>query len=163
MLWWHFDKRRKHVSHIKTRSEMKCSKCKRFKQKGTGSARHATRAVGLFRGGAKWCGTKSTFKSRINSRFKLMSLRDSLIVKRNIGSLIIIDLISDKPNLTKYDLLIYSEELETVLNLSNVLCAQWIAVNTSSLIERNTIVITKQALAELSVSLTQDWSYSTKL
>lgn len=85
-----------------------------------------------------------------------MSLRDSLIVKRNIGSLIIIDLISDKPNLTKYDLLIYSEELETVLNLSNVLCAQWIAVNTSSLIERNTIVITKQALAELSVSLTQD-------
>ncbi|MGP1918402.1 MAG: 50S ribosomal protein L4, partial [Candidatus Hodgkinia cicadicola] len=54
-LKWHLDKRRKHVSHIKTRSEMSYSNRKRFKQKGTGGARHATRSVGLFRGGAKFC------------------------------------------------------------------------------------------------------------
>ncbi len=89
---------------------MSYSNLKRYKQKGTGGARHATRAVGLFRGGAKFCAHKYPPQLAVNSRFKLISLRDALLIKRDLGLLMIIDLLSDNYIATKVELLIHSGE-----------------------------------------------------
>lgn len=89
---------------------MSYSNRKRYKQKGSGGARHATRAVGLFRGGAKFCAKRRLSQLSVNSKFKLISLRDSLLIKRDLGLLMIIDLLSDNYIITKVELLIHCNE-----------------------------------------------------
>ncbi|MGP1917798.1 MAG: 50S ribosomal protein L4 [Candidatus Hodgkinia cicadicola] len=156
-LKWHLDKRRKYVSHIKTRGEMSYSNRKRYKQKGTGGARHATRAVGLFRGGAKFCANKKLPQFNINSRCKLISLRDSLLIKRDLGLLMVIDFLSDKFSIAKVELLIHcSEGILSHFNLIDEF--YWGNVNALSISQWKLIVITKLAINKLSLNLLQFWS-----
>ncbi|MGP1914285.1 MAG: 50S ribosomal protein L4 [Candidatus Hodgkinia cicadicola] len=159
VLRWHLDKRRKHVSHIKTRSEMSYSNRKRYKQKGSGGARHATRSPGLFRGGAKFSANKKLPNLNINSRFKLISLRDVLLIKRDLGLLVIIDLLSDNYNITKVELLIHSSEHNlSRFKFNSLDNFHWTNVNTLSVSQWKLVVITKAAIAKLSLNLLQNWN-----
>ncbi|MGP1922479.1 MAG: 50S ribosomal protein L4 [Candidatus Hodgkinia cicadicola] len=159
VLRWHLDKRRKHVSHIKTRSEMSYSNRKRYKQKGSGGARHSTRAVGLFRGGAKFSADKKLPKLNINSRFKLISLRDILLIKRDLGLLMIIDLLSDNHNIAKVELLIHCDERNSSrLKFNSLDNFHWTNVNTLCVSQWKLVAITKAAIIKLSLNLLQNWN-----
>ncbi|MGP1923179.1 MAG: 50S ribosomal protein L4 [Candidatus Hodgkinia cicadicola] len=157
-LRWHLDKRRKHVSHIKTRAEMSYSNRKLYKQKGTGGARHATRAVGLFRGGAKFSAKKKLPQLNVNSKFKLTSLRDALLIKRDLGLLVIMDSLSDKHIITKVELLIHSgEHNSSRLKLNLIDDSHWGNVNALSVSQWKLVAITKVAMVKLSLNLLQSW------
>jgi len=69
---------------VKTRSEVKYSTKKIYRQKGTGGARHGARSAPIFRGGG------------IYKKFRKLGLRHALSAKVAAGELVIVDNIDVK-------------------------------------------------------------------
>ena len=77
---------------VKTRSEVKYSTKKIYRQKGTGGARHGARSAPIFRGGGVYKGpTVRSHGHELTKKFRKLGLRHALSAKAIAGELVIID------------------------------------------------------------------------
>jgi large subunit ribosomal protein L4 len=82
---------------VKTRSEVKYSTKKIYRQKGTGGARHGARSAPIFRGGGIYKGpTPRSHGHELTKKFRKLGLRHALSAKVAAGELVIVDNIDIK-------------------------------------------------------------------
>lgn len=77
---------------VKTRSEVKYSTKKIYRQKGTGGARHGARSAPIFRGGGVYKGpVVRSHGHDLTKKFRKLGLRHALSAKMKAGELVIVD------------------------------------------------------------------------
>jgi len=77
---------------VKTRSEVKYSTKKIYRQKGTGGARHGARSAPIFRGGGIYKGpTPRSHGHELTKKFRKLGLKHALSAKMAAGELVILD------------------------------------------------------------------------
>jgi large subunit ribosomal protein L4 len=77
---------------VKTRSEVKYSTKKIYRQKGTGGARHGARSAPIFRGGGIYKGpTPRSHGHELPKKVRALGLKHALSAKAKAGELVIID------------------------------------------------------------------------
>ncbi|WP_039017755.1 50S ribosomal protein L4 [Halocynthiibacter namhaensis] len=77
---------------VKTRSEVKYSTKKIYRQKGTGGARHGARSAPIFRGGGVYKGpVVRSHGHDLTKKFRALGLRHALSAKLKAGELVVID------------------------------------------------------------------------
>jgi large subunit ribosomal protein L4 len=89
---WQLAKRRLGNHSVKTRSEVKMTTAKMYKQKGTGKARHGSGSVSQFRGGGMAHGpVVHSHSHSLNKKIKLLGLKSALSDKLKLGKLTILE------------------------------------------------------------------------
>ena len=89
---WQLAKRRLGNHSVQTRSDVKMTTAKMYKQKGTGKARHGSGAVSQFRGGGMAHGpVVHSHSHRLNKKIKMLGLKSALSDKFKLGRLTILD------------------------------------------------------------------------
>ena len=89
---WQLAKRRSGNHSTKTRSQVKMTTAKMYKQKGTGKARHGSGAVSQFRGGGMAHGPVAHSHSHnLNKKVRKLGLKSVLSDKYKLGKLIILE------------------------------------------------------------------------
>ncbi|MFL4469993.1 50S ribosomal protein L4 [Tateyamaria armeniaca] len=77
---------------VKTRSEVKYSTKKIYRQKGTGGARHGARSAPIFRGGGIYKGpVVRSHGHDLTKKFRKLGLRHALSAKMAAGELVVIE------------------------------------------------------------------------
>ncbi|CUJ84519.1 50S ribosomal protein L4 [Shimia thalassica] len=77
---------------VKTRSEVKYSTKKIYRQKGTGGARHGARSAPIFRGGGVYKGpVVRSHGHELTKKFRKLGLRHALSAKAKAGELVVIE------------------------------------------------------------------------
>ena len=158
--------RRQGNANTKTRSEVKGSGRKPWKQKGTGKARAGSIRSPLWKGGGVIFGPKTkTYKKKINKKEKIIAIRD-LIVNRKRRTQIIPPLNSiihtNKSRLTleylnniniktseKILFIVKQKNINTYLSLRNFKNIKYITprqINSSILINTERILIEKEVI-----------------
>jgi len=89
---WQLAKRRLGNHSVKTRSEIKMTTAKMYKQKGTGKARHGSGAVSQFRGGGMAHGpVVHSHCHKLNKKVRMLGIKSALSDKVKLGKLIVLD------------------------------------------------------------------------
>ena len=89
---WQLAKRRLGNHYVQTRSQVKMTTAKMYKQKGTGKARHGSGSVSQFRGGGMAHGpVVHSHAYRLNKKVRKLGLRSVLSDKFKSGKLIILE------------------------------------------------------------------------
>ena len=89
---WQLAKRRLGNHSVKTRSQVKMTTAKMYKQKGTGKARHGSGAVSQFRGGGMAHGPiVHSYSHNLNKKVRKLGLKSVLSDKFKLGKLIILE------------------------------------------------------------------------
>ena len=89
---WQLAKRRLGNHSVKTRSQVKMTTAKMYKQKGTGKARHGSGAASQFRGGGMAHGpVVHSHAHNLNKKVKKLGLKSVLSNKFKLGKLIILE------------------------------------------------------------------------
>ena len=89
---WQLAKRRLGNHSVQTRSQVKMTTAKMYKQKGTGKARHGSGSVSQFRGGGMAHGpVVHSHKHSLNKKVRKLGLKSALSNKYKSGKLIILD------------------------------------------------------------------------
>merc|ERR1711988_1181123 len=85
-------KRRLGNHAVQTRSQVKMTTAKMYKQKGTGKARHGSGSVSQFRGGGMAHGpVVHSHSHRLNKKVRKLGLKSALSDKFKLGKLIILE------------------------------------------------------------------------
>ncbi len=89
---WQLAKRRLGNHDVQTRSQVKMTTAKMYKQKGTGKARHGSGAVSQFRGGGMAHGpVVHSHSHNLNKKVRKLGLRSALSNKFKSGKLVILE------------------------------------------------------------------------
>ena len=89
---WQLAKRRLGNHSVQTRSQVKMTTAKMYKQKGTGKARHGSGAVSQFRGGGMAHGpVVHSHSHNLNKKVRKLGLKSALSNKFKLGKLIILE------------------------------------------------------------------------
>ena len=89
---WQLAKRRLGNHSVQTRSDVKMTTAKMYKQKGTGKARHGSGAVSQFRGGGMAHGpVVHSHSHSLNKKIKMLGLKSALSDKFKLGRLTILE------------------------------------------------------------------------
>ena len=89
---WQLAKKRLGNHSVKTRSDIKMTTAKMYKQKGTGKARHGSGSVSQFRGGGMAHGPiVHSHSHKLNKKVKQLGLKSALSNKLKLGKLIILE------------------------------------------------------------------------
>lgn len=113
---WQRAAARSGTADVKNRSEIKCSKKKIYRQKGTGGARHGAKSAPIFVGGGVAFGpTPRSFAFKLNKKFRQKALRGALSSKVASNSLKLVDELEISEISTK-DL---KKKIESYLDLSS--------------------------------------------
>ncbi|MEM7072301.1 MAG: 50S ribosomal protein L4 [Pseudomonadota bacterium] len=89
---WQLARARAGTHKVQTRGEVKGSKAKQFRQKGTGRARRSTSKVSQFRGGARAFGpTVRSHAHSLPKKIRIAALRSALSDKQSQGKLLIVN------------------------------------------------------------------------
>ena len=89
---WQLAKSRLGNHSVKTRSDIKMTTAKMYKQKGTGKARHGSGSVSQFRGGGMAHGPiLHSHSHKLNKKVKQLGLKSALSDKVKLGKLIILE------------------------------------------------------------------------
>ncbi len=89
---WQLAKRRSGNHSVQTRSNVKMTTAKMYKQKGTGKARHGSGSVSQFRGGGMAHGPViRSHAHNINKKVRKLGLKSALSNKFKLGKLIILE------------------------------------------------------------------------
>lgn len=168
VIHWQLSKKRSGNHQTKNRSQINLSTRKIMKQKGSGKARHCTKAANIFRGGAKVFGPVThSHEIGINKKVKLLGLKMAInqAIKTNV--LYVVDSFSISEPKTKFwqkqctpwhnkngCLLIdtdYNNETNNnfLKAISNVNYCNFLPVcglNVYDIVKNGTILITKEAL-----------------
>jgi large subunit ribosomal protein L4 len=99
---WQLARRQSGTHDVKNRSEINRTGKKVYRQKGTGSARHGSQRVNLFRGGGRAFGpTPRSHVIGLPKKIRALALRHALSAKASDGSIIVLDQASLKESKTK--------------------------------------------------------------
>jgi len=168
---WQLAKRQAGTHRVKTVSEISATTKKMFRQKGTGNARHGSKKVSQFRGGAKVMGpVVRSHAFDLPKKVRALGLRTALSVKAAEGKLKVLDQASLAGGKTK-DLKAKLEKLgwNSVLvidgaavdenfaraarNLIGVDVLPSVGANVYDILRRDTLVLTKAAVEALEARL----------
>ncbi len=164
---WQLSKKRTGNHKVKSRSEVKASTAKIYRQKGTGKARHGPPSVVQFRGGGVVHGpVVRTHNHSLPKKIKTLGLKSALSLKAKNGNLSILEnekletktkiLKKSFDNLKINNLLIVigtSEEQNaldlSLKNIPNVDLIKQIGLNVYDLMKKDSVLITENAVKEL--------------
>lgn len=156
---------------VKTRSEVKYSTKKIYRQKGTGGARHGARSAPIFRGGGVYKGpTPRSHGHSLTKKFRKLGLRHALSSKAATGNLVILDNAdlkgaktselakAIKNNGWKRVLIIDGPEVNAefaraAANITGVDILPTQGANVYDILKRDTLVITKAGIEALEARL----------
>lgn len=155
---------RQGTSKSKERGEVKGSRKKIKKQKGTGTARAGDIKSPIFRGGGRIFGPKPrTYKLKLNKKVKQLARYSALTAKvQNEGVVVIEDLKFDAPKTKEYTAILNNlnlldkktllvlegnnkEVLLSARNVAKASVAQASNLNTYEILKANTLIITESA------------------
>jgi large subunit ribosomal protein L4 len=89
---WQLAKRRLGNHKVQTRSDVKMTTAKMYKQKGTGKARHGSAAVSQFRGGGMAHGpVVHSHAHSLNKKVRMLGLRSALSDKAKLGKILVLE------------------------------------------------------------------------
>src|SRR5262249_14972673 len=89
---WQLAKRRAGTHAVKNRAEIHRTGKKMYRQKGTGSARHGSARVNLFRGGGRSFGpTTRSHEIGLPKKVRALALKHALSAKAKDGGIVVID------------------------------------------------------------------------
>src|SRR5262245_41380023 len=99
---WQLAKRQRGTHDVKNRAEITRTGKKMYKQKGTGSARHGSARVNLFRGGGRSFGpTPRSHAIDLPKKVRALALRHALSAKAQDGGIVVLDVVAAKDPKTK--------------------------------------------------------------
>src|SRR5689334_16144441 len=99
---WQLAKRRAGTHAVKNRADVWRTGKKMYKQKGTGSARHGSARVNLFRGGGRSFGpTPRSHAHDLPKKVRALALRHALSAKAQDGGIVVVDAVTVKEPKTK--------------------------------------------------------------
>jgi large subunit ribosomal protein L4 len=164
---WQLAKRRAGTHAVKNRADINRTGKKMYKQKGTGSARHGSARVNLFRGGGRSFGPHPRDHSiDLPKKVRALALRHALSSKAKDGGIIVVDALSTKEAKTKSlaaqfeklgfgnALIIGGAEIEenfgrAARNIPNVDVLPVQGINVYDILRRQKLVLTKAAVEAL--------------
>jgi large subunit ribosomal protein L4 len=164
---WQLAKRQRGTHDVKNRAEVWRTGKKMYKQKGTGSARHGSARVNLFRGGGRSFGpTPRSHAHDLPKKVRALALRHALSAKAKDGGIFVVDAVSVKEPKTQplrdrfaklgFDnvLIIDGAEIETNFRLAargipNVDVLPIQGINVYDILRRHKLVLTKAAIDAL--------------
>jgi len=89
---WQLAKRQRGTHDVKNRAEINRTGKKMYRQKGTGSARHGSARVNLFRGGGRSFGpTPRSHAIDLPKKVRALALKHALSAKAKDGGIIVVD------------------------------------------------------------------------
>jgi large subunit ribosomal protein L4 len=164
---WQLAKRQRGTHDVKNRAEITRTGKKMYRQKGTGSARHGSARVNLFRGGGRSFGpTPRSHAIDLPKKVRALALKHALSAKAKDGGLIVLDKASVKDGKTSAlrkhfsklgltsALIVDGAEVESDFALAarnipdiDVLPVQ--GINVYDILRRQKLVLTKSALQAL--------------
>ena len=122
---WQLAKRRAGTHKVKNRAEIWRTGKKMYRQKGTGSARHGSARVNLFRGGGRSFGpVVRSHEIGLPKKVRVLALKHALSAKAKDGGIIVVDKASLEAGKTKALIANFEK-----LGLSNVLIIDGAAVD----------------------------------
>jgi large subunit ribosomal protein L4 len=160
---WQLSKRRLGNHSVKTRSDIKMTTAKMYKQKGTGKARHGSGAVSQFRGGGMAHGpVVHSHSHRLNKKVRKLGIKSALSDKFKLGKLVILDGLkcdgktsSLKKNFDKLGvenaLIISGEKIDENFikassNIKNLDILSYQGINVYDIIKKDNLIIVDDAL-----------------
>jgi large subunit ribosomal protein L4 len=94
---WQLAKRQRGTHDVKNRAEIHRTGKKMYRQKGTGSARHGSARVNLFRGGGRSFGpTPRSHAHDLPKKVRALALKHALSAKAKDGGIVVLDTASVK-------------------------------------------------------------------
>jgi len=164
---WQLAKRRAGTHAVKNRAEIHRTGKKMYRQKGTGSARHGSARVNLFRGGGRSFGpTPRSHEIGLPKKVRALALKHALSAKAKDGGIVIIDKAAVENGKTKAlsqsfgkleivnALIIDGAEVDAnfqlaVRNIPGVDVLPIQGINVYDILRRNKLVLTRAALDAL--------------
>jgi large subunit ribosomal protein L4 len=160
---WQLSKRRLGNHSVKTRSDIKMTTAKMYKQKGTGKARHGSGAVSQFRGGGMAHGPiVHSHSHSLNKKVRKLGIKSALSDKFKLGKLVILDSLkcdgktsSLKKNFDKLGvdnaLIISGEKIDENFikassNIKNLDILSYQGINVYDIIKKDNLIIVDDAL-----------------
>ena len=169
---WQLAKRQRGTHDVKNRSEINRTGKKMYRQKGTGSARHGSARVNIFRGGGRAFGpTPRSHAIDLPKKVRALALKHALSAKARDGAIIVLDQASLnagktkalRTNFTKLGLsnalIIDGVELDAKFalaarNIRNIDVLPVQGINVYDILRRHVLVLTRTALQALEARLT---------
>ena len=173
---WQLSKKRTGNHKIKSRSEVKSTTAKIYRQKGTGKARHGPPSVVQFRGGGVVHGPLVRDHSHnLPKKIRILGLKSALSIKARNGNLNILENEKfdkktktfknslDKLKIDSLLIVIGSEEdkenlLNIINNIPNIDLIKQIGLNVYDLMKKEKVLITVKAIKELEERLGWVWA-----
>jgi large subunit ribosomal protein L4 len=164
---WQLAKRQRGTHAVKNRGEINRTGKKMYRQKGTGSARHGSARVNLFRGGGRSFGPHPRSHAiGLPKKVRALALRHALSAKAKDGGIIVIDALRVNDAKTKAlrgqfeklglanALIIDGAEVEANVrtaarNIPNIDLLPVAGINVYDILRRRTLVLTKAAVDAL--------------
>jgi len=164
---WQLAKRRAGTHKVKNRAEINRTGKKVYRQKGTGSARHGSQRVNLFRGGGRSFGpVVRSHAIDLPKKVRALALKHALSAKAKDGAIIVVDKATVKDGKTKElqtsfehlglanALIIDGAEVEASFrlaarNIPNIDVLPVQGINVYDILRRHTLVLTKAAVEAL--------------
>ena len=155
---------------VKTRSEVKYSTKKIYRQKGTGGARHGARSAPIFRGGGIYKGpTPRSHGHELPKKVRVLGLKHALSAKAKAGELVIIDAATSEGKTSilakqvanlgwKRTLIIDGAAVndhfaQAARNIEGLDILPSMGANVFDILKRDTLVITKSGIEALEARL----------
>ena len=99
---WQLAKRQRGTHEVKNRADIMRTGKKMYRQKGTGSARHGSARVNLFRGGGRSFGPHTRSHAiGLPKKVRALALKHALSAKAKDGGIVVIDALTVKEAKTK--------------------------------------------------------------
>jgi large subunit ribosomal protein L4 len=164
---WQLAKRQRGTHEVKNRAEIHRTGKKMYRQKGTGSARHGSARVNLFRGGGRSFGPHTrSHEIGLPKKVRALALKHALSAKAKDDGIIVIEALSVKEAKTKalrsqFDklglsnaLLIDGAEMAADVrtaarNIPNIDVLPVAGINVYDVMRRHTLVLTRAAIDAL--------------
>jgi large subunit ribosomal protein L4 len=164
---WQLAKRRAGTHAVQNRADVHRTGKKMYKQKGTGSARHGSARVNLFRGGGRSFGPHNrSHEIGLPKKVRALALRHALSAKAKDGGIIVIDALSVKDAKTKalrghFDKLGFANALfidgaevsvsvkNAARNIPNIDVLPVAGINVYDIMRRHKLVLTRAAVDAL--------------
>jgi len=164
---WQLAKRQRGTHDVKNRAEINRTGKKMYRQKGTGSARHGSARVNLFRGGGRSFGpTPRSHAIDLPKKVRALALKHALSAKAKDGGIIVLEKVAvtdaktkvlqghlEKLGLTNA-LIIDGAQVDdgfklAARNIPNIDVLPVQGINVYDILRRHTLVLTKAALDAL--------------
>jgi large subunit ribosomal protein L4 len=168
---WQLAKRQRGTHDVKNRSEINRTGKKMYRQKGTGSARHGSARVNLFRGGGRAFGpTPRSHAIGLPKRVRALALKHALSAKAKDGGIIVLESATTSAAKTRElrqsfstlglasALIVDGAELDrnfalAARNIRNIDVLPVQGINVYDILRHQTLVLTKAALQSLEARL----------